>query len=201
MLHVGVIVLAAGRSLRFGAPSESKLLALLRGVPIVHHAASAAVRADVGDVVVVTGDRATDVGGAVEGLSVRVVREDGFAEGMAAPLRRGVQALASVDAVMIALGDQPDVPPEAYRRVDARWRATGAPIVLPRYAGAPITGHPALFAASVFPELLSLRGDIGARGLILADPARVVEENLEWPPPRDVDSLEDLRALTSLTDA
>jgi len=199
--RVGVIVLAAGRSRRFGAPSESKLLALLRGEPIVHHATSAAVRAEVGEVVVVTGDRATDVGAAVDRLPVRVVREDGFGEGMAAPLRRGVQTFASADAVMVALGDQPDVPSEAYRRVVERWRATGAPIVVPRYAGALITGHPALFAASVFPELLSLRGDIGARGLLAADPARVIEEDLEWPPPRDVDSIEDLRALTRLSDA
>jgi len=196
-----VIVLAAGRSLRFGAPSESKLLALLRGAPVVHHAASAAVRADVGEVVIVTGDRATEVGAAVDSLPVSVVYEDGFAEGMAAPLRRGVQTFASADAVMVALGDQPDVPLEAYRRVVERWRATGAAIVVPRYAGAPVTGHPALFAAPVFSELLSLRGDVGARGVIAADPARVVEENLEWSPPRDVDSVDDLRALMSPSDA
>jgi molybdenum cofactor cytidylyltransferase len=201
VLRVGVIVLAAGRSLRFGAPSESKLLALLRGEPIVHHAASAAVRADVGEVVVVTGDRAADIAAAVERLPVRVVHDDGFAEGMAAPLRRGVQTLASADAVMVALGDQPEVPLEAYRRVVERWHATGAAIVVPRYAGAPITGHPALFAASVFSELLSLRGDVGARGIVAADPGRVLEEALEWPPPRDVDSTDDLRALTSRSDA
>ena len=182
MTRIGVIVLAAGRSSRFGDHGASKLLAPLHGVPIVRRAVLAAVDADVGDVVVVTGHTAEEISGALDGLPIRLSIEPMFADGMAASLGRGVRELHDADAVMIGLGDQPGVRAEAYRRVAERWRTSGAAIVVPRYAQSQTLApaHPPLFGASVFSELLALRGDVGARAVIARDPFRVVEARLEW---------------------
>lgn len=38
------------------------------------------------------------------------------------------------------------------------------PIVVPNHLGKP--GNPVLFARSLFPEIMALRGDVGARSLI-----------------------------------
>ena len=195
--RVGVVVLAAGRSSRFGDARAHKLLAPIRGVPLVRLSVSAAVEADVGEVVVVTGAEGTTVAASLDGLPVRVVHEPSFADGMAMSLSRGVRSFPTHAAVVIGLGDQPGALAESYRRIVARWRNTGASIVVPRYAGAVTPAHPTLFAALVFDELLALRGDVGARSVIARDPSRVVEETLEWPPPRDVDTVEDLQAVTA----
>lgn len=197
MARIGVIVLAAGRSARFGPPGSHKLLATVGDVPLVRVSVRGALEADVGEVIVVTGAQSVAVEAALAGMPIRLVREPRFADGMAASLRRGVATFkGSVGAVMIGLGDQPGVRPDAYRRVVAEWDASGAAIVVPRYADAGGPAHPALFAAAVFDELLGLVGDVGARSVIARDPSRVSIARIDWPAPRDVDTLDDLKLLT-----
>jgi molybdenum cofactor cytidylyltransferase len=199
MPRIGVIVLAAGRSSRFVSHGSSKVVALVDGIPLVRRAVIAAVEADVGDVVVVTGASSAEVGATVADLRVHLVNAPRFADGMAYSLRRGIDAVHDTDAAIIALGDQPNLRPEAYRRVVERWRASHVPIIVSRYAGSRVPAHPVLFASAIHPELLTLDGDIGARFVIARDPARVAEEVLEWPGPRDVDTVDELEALAGRT--
>jgi molybdenum cofactor cytidylyltransferase len=65
------------------------------------------------------------------------------------------------------------------------------PLVVPVHAGR--AGHPVLFARALFPELLALRGDVGARAVVERhwDQARRVEGD----PPVDVDTEADYRAV------
>ena len=193
MARIAVIVLAAGQSTRFSDRGAHKLLARLGDATVVRHAVRAAMESAVGDVHVVTGAEAAGVAAALDGLDVRLVHEPGYAGGMATSLRRGVSTLdPSVDAVLIALGDQPALRPKAYQRVAAAWRDSGAAIVVPRYAGSDAPSHPALFDATVFGELLALQGDIGARAVIAREPNRVRDVRLDWAPPRDIDTAGDL---------
>jgi molybdenum cofactor cytidylyltransferase len=192
MPGIGIVVLAAGRSTRFAAGRVSKLLALVGDTPIVRLAVSAATDAQVGQVVVITGDRSDDVALALGGLPARVVREPRFGDGMATSLGRGVRELKTADAIMVTLGDVPGVRPETYRLIAGRWRTTGAAIVVPRYANATAPAPPTLFGSALFDELLTLRGDVGARDVIVRHASMVVEESIAWPAPRDVDTLDDL---------
>ena len=193
MSRVAVIVLAAGQSRRFSAGGSHKLLARVGSSTVVRHSVQAAIDSGVGDVLVVTGALAEQVSVALDGLNVRIAHEPAFADGMAVSLARGVETLqGSVDAVIVSLGDQPGMRPDAYRRVADRWRETAAQIVIPRYAGGEAPAHPVLFDSAVFDELRALRGDVGARSVIARDASRAVEVALDWPAPRDVDTLEDL---------
>ena len=192
MPGVGIVVLAAGRSTRFAAGRVSKLLALVGDTPLGRLAVNAALDAQVGEVVVITGDRSDDVARSLAGLPARVVREPRFGDGMATSLGRGVRELSAADAIIVTLGDVPGVLPETYRRIAARWQATGATIVVPRYADATAPAPPTLFGSALFDDLLALRGDIGARSVIARNASAVVEEPIEWPAPRDVDTLDDL---------
>jgi molybdenum cofactor cytidylyltransferase len=72
-------------------------------------------------------------------------------------------------------------------------RATGLPIVAPRCREG--RGNPVLFDAAVFPELLRLTGDEGARGVIDADPTRVALVPFDLPMPRDLDTPDDYESL------
>jgi len=192
MPEIGIVVLAAGRSTRFAEGRASKLLALVGDIPLVRLAVNAALDSQVGDVIVITGDRSDDVALALAGLPIRVVREPRFGDGMATSLGRGVLELRTADAIMVTLGDVPGMLPETYRRVAGRWRSTRASIVVPRYADATAPAPPTLFGSALFDELLALRGDVGARNVIARHASVVVEEPVAWPAPRDVDTLDDL---------
>jgi molybdenum cofactor cytidylyltransferase len=193
MNRAAVLVLAAGQSTRFSGPSAHKLLASLGAAPVVRWSVQNALAAAVGDVVVVSGAEAAAVEAAISDLAIRAVRATDFADGMSASLRAGVNAVrGTVDALIVALADQPTVRPDAFRRVVAEWIATGAAIVTPRYRESTAPAHPTLFSSSVFDELLELQGDTGARSVISRAPDRVAVAAMDWPAPRDIDTADDL---------
>ncbi len=182
------LLLAAGTSSRFGA---QKLLATIAGESIVRLAAATLSRSGVDECVVVVGRDAEAVRLALLGLDVRFVENLDYALGIASSLRAGVAALnPRARALVIALGDQPRVPPGVTERLLAEWIASGAAIVAPSYHGE--RGHPVLFDARLFGELSILEGDVGARGVIARDPARVHTVEIGDAMPRDIDVREDL---------
>jgi len=189
---IATIVLAAGTSRRFGEP---KLIVPLGGKPIVRHAVERALASGADETIVVTGANAEDVRAALKGLAVRFVENPKFKDGMSTSLAAGIAALAAdAEAAMIALGDQPLVPAEAYAGVLAEYRRERAPIVTASYNG--VRGHPVLFDAALFPELLATRGDRGARGVIGGHPERVRHVELRLPVPADVDTPAALAAIS-----
>lgn len=189
---VAAVLLAAGQSSRFGA---QKLLAPLGGRPIVRRAAEgvlAGTRAL--ELVVVVGREGDAVAAALDGLPVRCVANPRFADGLGTSLRAGISALPEgTRAAVVALGDQPLVPPGVMPRLLAAYRAGGARIVAPAYRGT--RGNPVLFDAAVFPELLAVPGDEGARGVIARDASRVQLVEFAHDMPADVDEPADLERL------
>jgi molybdenum cofactor cytidylyltransferase len=108
----------------------------------------------------------------------------------------GVKALpAGCEAVLVALGDQPYLPPEVVRDLIYAFESTGKAMAAPRYRDG--LGNPVLFRAEVFPELLTLRGDRGARSVLERDSARVALVDFDRPMPEDVDTPEDYARLRS----
>jgi molybdenum cofactor cytidylyltransferase len=71
----------------------------------------------------------------------------------------------------------------------------GKTIAAPRYADG--LGNPVLFAASVFPELLALPGDRGARAVVERDPSRLAVVDIRSSMPRDIDTPEDYERLST----
>jgi molybdenum cofactor cytidylyltransferase len=170
------------------------MLAELAGRPLVMHVAERLLASDVAGVFVVTRTDDYVLRVALEYLPLQLVECADADSGMSASLAAGLGALpATIEAVVIALGDQPMISSQVIDRLIATWRATGKPIVVPMYAG--VRAHPVLFARAVFPELLAIRGDQGGRDVIAHDPRRVAEVNVDEPPPIDVDRQEDLRTL------
>jgi molybdenum cofactor cytidylyltransferase len=186
-VSTAAVVLAAGEGTRYtasGGPGH-KLLAGFRGRTVVSWAIDHAVEAGVGSVYVVVGAVEVPVPD-----GVHLVRNPRWPEGIATSLQAAVETAGAVgdDAVVIGLGDQPLVEPEAWRRVASAGAASGPPIAVGTYDG--VRGHPVRLAAEVWP-LLPATGDEAARTLMRAHPELV----LEVPCPGrsvDVDTLEDL---------
>lgn len=185
------VLLAAGGATRFGS---QKLVATLGGTPIVQLAARAlAAATDIS--IVVVGNESGAVRAALGETDARVVENPDWAQGLATSLRCGIAAVpADVAAAIVSLGDQPGLDAIVARSLIARWRATQLPIVSARYRG--VRGHPVLFDRSVFAEIATLRGDAGAKPLIERSPDRVAYVDIDSDVPRDVDTKEDLVAIT-----
>lgn len=163
------LVLAAGAASRMGQPKQ---LLDWGGRPLVRVAAEAALAAHLSPVLVVLGSAQAEVAAALAGLPVQPVANPAYADGQSTSLRAGIAALpAECAAVLVLLGDQPFVTAAIINRLVTEWQAGNQPIVAPLYAGQ--RGNPVLFARSVFPELLAVAGDQGARAVLAKDPARV----------------------------
>jgi CTP:molybdopterin cytidylyltransferase MocA len=104
---VAAIILAAGAGSRYGG-GEPKLIADLGGRPLLEHVVAAAHPvAALERIVVVLGDRAKEVFEHVDFLDAEPVLCPDWADGQSASLRRGVEALAGSEKVLVLLGDQP----------------------------------------------------------------------------------------------
>jgi CTP:molybdopterin cytidylyltransferase MocA len=148
----------------------------------------------VDDVIVVVPPEHRQLQRALAGLRVRYVVNDDPDVGMSGSIAVGVAALrADTEAALIALADEPHVPRDALRRVLGRYRDGGVRLVVPTYGG--VRGHPVLLDRSVFDEVRSLSGDVGARSLTERDPGRVAFVELDVAKPIDVDTPADLANL------
>jgi molybdenum cofactor cytidylyltransferase len=181
---IAAVVLAAGRSRRMG---QAKLLMPVAGRAIVRYAVEGVLAGGVDSVWVVTGPDGGPIEAALAGLDVQIVVNPAPEEGQAGSVRAGIAALpAPVDTALIALGDQPALEPSIIPALLAARRTSTRPIVAPRYRDG--QGNPVVFKREIFPELLRLTGDQGARPVIQKEPARVEWVELDLPMPPDVDT-------------
>lgn len=178
------LILAAGAGTRFGA--EPKQLAELDGRPLLEWAvrAQCAVRA-IDRVVVVLGSRAGEVAAGVDFGRAEVVVCGDWERGQSASLRRGLQALAGAQRIVVTLGDAPLVSADVIARFASEPPGTRA-----LYDGLP--GHPVVLGPEHVSRLLSAQGDQGARELLRE--ANGIEAG-HLCSGRDVDTPDDLEAI------
>jgi len=167
------LVLAAGLSRRSGA--RNKLLARVDGRPMVRRVAETVLEAGFRPVLAVTGHERGKIEAALDGLPVDFVHNPDYAEGMASSIRHGIAALDDdVAGVLVALGDMPWVAAGTLEAMAAAFdAASGHDICRPVHAGKP--GNPVLFGRRHFVALGALAGDVGAKGVIAANPDAVVD--------------------------
>ncbi len=187
---VAAVVLAAGGSTRMGRP---KLALPIRGVPMIRRAAQAALESGCAEVIVVLGTHGDLYRALLDGLRVRIVHNPEPGEGMGSSISVGVGAVhGDAEGAVILLADQPFVTAEAIARlIDAA--SGGARIVAS--ACLATAGPPAYFHRSLFPELLALEGDRGARSILLAHPEEVTTVPLPEAEAADIDTRDDLTAV------
>jgi molybdenum cofactor cytidylyltransferase len=165
---IGGIVLAAGAGTRFGG---AKQLAYLDGRPLLEHAVRAMMSAPVGRVIVVLGAEAEHVLAGLDLHGAEPLVCERWSEGQSASLACGLAELADCEAVVVTLGDQPRVSPDAIRRVIAG-RGNGAAAVRATYGSGP--GHPVLLERVLFDRLRDVSGDHGARNLLMSVQTREI---------------------------
>jgi len=185
---VAATVLAAGSSERMGQPKQ---LLLINGQPMVRRVTEVVCASGLAQVVVVVGAHAEKVEAALVGLPVEPVHNQAWRQGLSTSLRIGLGALRpDIGAVLVVLADQPALTSNLLRQLVERYHATLAPIVAPFHRGQ--RGNPVLFDRSLFPELLAVRGDRGAREVIARYKTKMERVTCDDPAVvQDVDTLQD----------
>lgn len=188
------LVLAAGRGTRM--PHANKLTRSIDGVPLVRRAVAAALASTARPVVVVTGHEAEQVRAALDGLDVVFVDNPAYAEGLSTSLKAGIAALPKeIERAVVLLGDMPKVDPALVGRLaDALAPEQGRLIAVPVSQGR--QGNPVALSRRLFPALMTLDGDAGARHLIARNPDMAVEVPVEGEGAfLDIDTRDELEAL------
>ncbi|NJC33775.1 molybdenum cofactor cytidylyltransferase [Sphingomonas jejuensis] len=153
---VDVLLLAAGRSRRFG--DDDKLLAPFHGLPLALHAARTLASLGCRRLVAVCASDA--VAGILEDAGFAIVRNDDPDAGMGHSIALGASALGGDGRTLVALADMPAISAAHLRTMIAY----DADMVASEAAG--IRSPPALFGAGMRHRLASLSGDRGARDLL-----------------------------------
>jgi molybdenum cofactor cytidylyltransferase len=171
---VGLIILAAGASTRMGTPKQ---LLLFQGRSLLRSMAEAAIVSLCNPIVVVLGSQSDRIKLEMNSLELHSVVNTEWAKGMGTSIAAGMTALTAIrsdlNAVVIAVSDQPFVDSNLLNRLVESYQATRSPIVASAYANT--LGVPALFDRSFFTALMAIDRDVGARYLIKRHAEKVVQ--------------------------
>jgi molybdenum cofactor cytidylyltransferase len=166
-MRIGAVVLAAGGSARFGKPKQ---LAIFRGETFVRRIVAVANEAKCAPIVAVVGRDAAQITSELAGLPVSIAVHPNWSNGLGSSIAVGVKHAVGIapnlDAAILLTCDQPFVNAATLRQLIQLHLENGKTIVASAYGET--LGIPALFDRSCFADLLQLRGDSGAKGIILA---------------------------------
>lgn len=185
-MSVAAVILAAGASRRLGHAKQNVILA---GETLLQRTIRIVREASLSPIIVVSRANANDQNTSGSDGHVIVAINPEPDEGLASSIRCGIAVASShgVAGVVILACDQPMLRVDhLHSLVEEESRITGS-----AYAGS--VGVPAYFPAISFPFLLQLRGDVGARKLLI-NAHSIRAEGLAL----DIDSNQDLAAARAL---
>lgn len=161
-----MILLAAGASNRLG--NSPKQLLEFRGKTLIRRAAENALASACAKICVVLGANAEAIKREIGGLQIEIVVNENWQSGMSSSLKCGLEKLLeaapNLSAVVVTLADQPLIDSAIINNLIEAFSETQKPVIAGEYAET--VGVPAIFARSLFDELLNLSADAGAKQII-----------------------------------
>lgn len=192
-MSTAAVVLAAGGSRRLG---RTKQLEPWGRSNLLGHVVSRTFEFPVDEVWVVLGHEADQILDDTDLGEAYVVENLEWEEGIASSLRVALDALTRLsrcDQALIVIGDQPEVPADTVSELLESHARSGKPVSIPKYRYS--WGNPVVVHRSLWPRLMSLEGDEGAKRLWQAHPEWVNEVWFSDSAPRDVDTEDDVHEL------
>ncbi len=164
---VACIILAGGRSTRMGL---DKVFLRARGKTILERTMEEAAASGLNQLIIVTAPGMTNLPSTMKskqalGLSIKMIENRYYREGMSTSLKAGLQAVnPDTQGVLFALGDQPHVSAQVYKKIREKFSHNLPLVTCPVYRGR--RGNPVLFDRRTWPELMEQSGDRGGREVI-----------------------------------
>lgn len=156
-MKTAAIVLAAGRSVRMGAP---KMLLPFGNSTVLGTVLDACIASRIDETLVVIPQGDKPLGDLLWGLPVRIVDNPDVDRGMLSSIRCGVEAASDAEVYCIVLGDMPAIRPSIIDGLLAVHRAITIPVCNGK------RGHPVLISSAYRDAILTQYDDVGLRGLM-----------------------------------
>lgn len=136
---------------------------------LLQHAIDTASGTGFSPVIVVLGARANEIVPTMKNDNIITAENEEWQEGLGSSVRAGISTLMKytpeADSVILMLCDQPFVTSALLKQLAETKAATNKNIIASMYRDT--AGVPVLFDGSFFPDLLQLRGQEGAKKLLL----------------------------------
>lgn len=166
MGQVAILLLAAGASSRMRG--ADKLLQNIDAEPLLRRQA-VAMRLTGHPVIVALPLDHLPRKTALSGLDVAIVEVADAAQGMSASIKAGVLAAADASGLAILPADMPEITTQDMNDMLAAFMAQDQDRVVRATALDGTVGHPVIFPRRLFPALLRLTGDAGARAALTGE--------------------------------
>jgi molybdenum cofactor cytidylyltransferase len=168
---LAAVILSGGASRRMGSP---KALLPYQGRPFLEHLLDVTALPEIGARRVVLGADAEPIVKAIQLKPEDVVINADWEQGQLSSIQAGLRSLpAGTDGMLLCLIDHPLISAALVRELVELFYASKKPIVLPLYEGR--RGHPVIFSAALYEELLSAPQETGARAVVWAHASEVGE--------------------------
>lgn len=185
-MSTAAIVLAAGASRRLGRPKQ---LEPWGDTNLLGYVVARTSAFPVEEIWVVLGHDSERILAETDLGDAGVVENPEWEEGIASSLRVGLDVLTRLsrcNTALIVVADQPEVSGEVVDLLFESHAKAGRPVTAPKYRYS--SGNPVLIDKSLWPRVMSLEGDDGAKRLWLSHPDWVNEVWFPEAHPRDVDT-------------
>jgi molybdenum cofactor cytidylyltransferase len=168
-MNAHILILAAGSASRMRG--GDKLLEQVDGQPQLARILQAALQTGLPVTVALPPDR-PDRAAVIAGLPAKQITVPDPAQGMAASLTAGLASLPATAGVMLLLADLPEITTADLITLRDAWAQE--PEAILRGAAADGTpGHPVCFPPDLRDDLMTLKGDEGARAVLVRHRARL----------------------------
>lgn len=168
---LAAVILSGGASRRMGSP---KALVAYQGRPFLEHLLEITAHPKIGTRRVVLGAHAGPIAKHIDLAADEIVINADWEKGQLSSIQAAIRSLpAGTDGLLLCLIDHPLVSGDLLNELIEQFYATRANIVLPTYEGR--RGHPVIFPVALYDELLLAPLDKGARAVVWAHAADVLE--------------------------